>query len=286
MVNTIGTCLNSIASQNPNEIVVIDGNSTDGTSQKVEEYNVKHLFDDKRGLPAARNMGLANCSSEYVAIVDGDQWLSNGFHNQLLALLNKEDADVVFCKEIWLGKSQWAKAMEAQWEEVSSMRKDWVYWPRVIKLDLIKAAGGYDECLYGFEDIDLWERIKKLNPHTLSSRLIIYSDASDISPVTSFRRGVYSYVSVARFLSKHSEQWQKVLSIAPLGFFTDTMLTARLLIRTHNISVASKVFCLRISMSMGRLVSVLLAFPITNFLLRIPAIRTVSRVPNTKIRKS
>jgi glycosyltransferase involved in cell wall biosynthesis len=283
MVSTIGDCLNSIVLQKPDEIVVVDGNSTDGTSQIIKRFNVKHLFDEKKGLPAARNMGVANCSSDYIAIIDGDQWVSNGFHTNLSGLLEHEGTDVVFCKEIWFGESQWAKAMQAQWNEVSGIQSAGVYWPRVIKKEIITKIGGYDECLYGFEDLDIWERIKEMHPHAISSEFIIYSNASDISPVSSFRRGLYSYVSVARFLSKHPSQWKKILSIAPLGFFTDAMLSAKLLFRTHKLSLSARVLCLRVSMSIGRLISVLLASPLAIFLLKIPEIRDISRIPKVKM---
>ena len=40
------------------EIVFVDGNSTDGTRQIIEEYPVKLVDEEGRGLNAARNTGI------------------------------------------------------------------------------------------------------------------------------------------------------------------------------------------------------------------------------------
>lgn len=54
------------------EIVVVDGNSTDGTRKIVEEYPVMLIDEEGRGLNAARNTGIKWSSGEVIAYTDGD----------------------------------------------------------------------------------------------------------------------------------------------------------------------------------------------------------------------
>ena len=54
------------------EIVVVDGNSVDGTRKIVEEYPVTLVEEEGTGLNAARNTGARWSSGEIVAYTDGD----------------------------------------------------------------------------------------------------------------------------------------------------------------------------------------------------------------------
>ncbi len=54
------------------EIIVVDGNSTDGTREIVEEYPVVLVEEEGRGLNAARNTGIRWSTGEIVAFTDGD----------------------------------------------------------------------------------------------------------------------------------------------------------------------------------------------------------------------
>ena len=54
------------------EIVVVDGDSSDGTRKIVEEYPVLLVDEEGRGLNAARNTGIKWSTGEIVAYTDGD----------------------------------------------------------------------------------------------------------------------------------------------------------------------------------------------------------------------
>lgn len=74
----IDECLASIARENPREIIVVDGNSTDRTLEIARRYPVQILSDEGQGVAAARMLGVraANCAA--VALIDVDIVLPEG----------------------------------------------------------------------------------------------------------------------------------------------------------------------------------------------------------------
>lgn len=75
--STIRRTLESLKNSRQNEIIVIDGNSTDGTLDIVKEYDVKIFSDNGLGLGHARQLGAEKSISTYVSYIDADTELPN-----------------------------------------------------------------------------------------------------------------------------------------------------------------------------------------------------------------
>ena len=97
--------LNSIAEQTYTnwELIVIDDQSTDNTTEIVEVFaqqhnNVKLIKLDKNGGVAnARNIGLEHVSGKYVAFLDSDDvWLAEKLYKQV-AYMEAENLPMSFC---------------------------------------------------------------------------------------------------------------------------------------------------------------------------------------------
>lgn len=71
-------CIDSLSNQtvSPNEIIIVDNNSTDNTKEVVENYkkklNIKYVFESKKGIAYARNSGIRNSSYDLVVFIDDD----------------------------------------------------------------------------------------------------------------------------------------------------------------------------------------------------------------------
>jgi glycosyltransferase involved in cell wall biosynthesis len=76
----IGEAIDSILAQRhlPDEVIVVDDGSTDGTASRVRRYGsaVRYLFQDNAGPSAARNNGITAARGEWIAFLDSDDiWL-------------------------------------------------------------------------------------------------------------------------------------------------------------------------------------------------------------------
>lgn len=74
--------LESVLAQETNgvryELIVVDNNSTDATSEVVHDYiarghdNLRYIFEGRQGLSHARNAGIANARAPVIAFTDDD----------------------------------------------------------------------------------------------------------------------------------------------------------------------------------------------------------------------
>lgn len=93
-------CVDSILAQTFNdfELLLIDDGSPDRSGEICDEYAIKdsrvRVFHKKNGgVSSARNVGLDNAMGEWVAFVDSDDYIENGY----LATLNHvgQDVDII-----------------------------------------------------------------------------------------------------------------------------------------------------------------------------------------------
>ena len=60
----LGECLESIRSQHPYEMIVVDGCSTDDTVEIARDCGATVISDEGRGLPAARMLGARSATGD------------------------------------------------------------------------------------------------------------------------------------------------------------------------------------------------------------------------------
>ena len=68
----IGECLESVRANDPEEIVVIDGGSTDRTVEIAEAMGARVMAPGRLGLGPSRQLGYMSTSARYTAFVDAD----------------------------------------------------------------------------------------------------------------------------------------------------------------------------------------------------------------------
>lgn len=96
------TTLQSVAQQTLEgfEVILVDDGSTDRTHEIAQNYCEQHptwqlITQPQQGVSVARNVGTQRASGEYVAYLDGDDWLFPHTLHSLLSLAHKEKADLV-----------------------------------------------------------------------------------------------------------------------------------------------------------------------------------------------
>ncbi len=75
---TLVDCLKSLQRNNPAEIIVIDGKSTDRTLEIARAYTERLYSDDGKGVSFAHQPGLEQASQSYIAFIDADILLPEG----------------------------------------------------------------------------------------------------------------------------------------------------------------------------------------------------------------
>jgi GT2 family glycosyltransferase len=92
-------CLATVYKFAPNyEVVLVDNASTDNTIETVQQAfpQVKIIKMHKNlGCPGARNIGVANCSSDYVYFLDDDGWITEETLPTLITTLDEDSSIAV-----------------------------------------------------------------------------------------------------------------------------------------------------------------------------------------------
>ncbi len=181
--------LASIASQSrpPDEVIVVDDGSADRTRALVaEEFPaVRYLFQERRGVSAARNRGIEAATGDWLAFLDSDdEWLPDKLERQLAALAATRETGgaryrVCHTDEIWIrgGRRVNPGARHAK-------RGGWMFRDclplcaispssAVLHRSVLEAVGGFDERLPACEDYDLWLRIAARYPVLLVNEPLV-----------------------------------------------------------------------------------------------------------------
>lgn len=84
------------------EIVLVDDGSTDSSGAKCDAWAAKDsrirvIHKENGGLSDARNVGIAASSGEYIAFIDGDDYVAPTYCEKLYEAVLRNDADMAIC---------------------------------------------------------------------------------------------------------------------------------------------------------------------------------------------
>jgi hypothetical protein len=172
------TCLESVAAQMlPNvEIIVIDDGSRDLTLDVAMDYaaeddrTVVLHHTESLGLSAARNTGLEVAGGEYVTFLDADDYLFPGSLRARVAKLARSERTTVvgvYCD--WepvpdrraRKPSRRARRLPAVSYLESAGRPPFIASAPVLRTEVVRSFGGFDESMRSAEDFDLWARLMR-----------------------------------------------------------------------------------------------------------------------------
>jgi glycosyltransferase involved in cell wall biosynthesis len=190
--STIGECLSAVQQNNPAEIVVVDGISTDGTVEIAQRYSARTYSDEGKGKSYARQLGAEVAGQEYIAYVDSDVVLTEGALATMLAELQASDHIGIGAGEPPGVKSvtywEWAQRQQAQLSHPRNRPASIGMAASLFRRETILNYGfelGYGGYL---DDRDLEIRLRR-DGHTfgLSSATIYHRHKADLRTFVGYR---------------------------------------------------------------------------------------------------
>lgn len=99
-----------------NEIVVVDGHSTDGTLDVVKKYPAKLAFDEgKRNPGLAYDIGWRQAQGELILFLDSDVYLEQGFFPRAQELISEDGVGWISCRQKAVVSNKLTRAQDEDW---------------------------------------------------------------------------------------------------------------------------------------------------------------------------
>lgn len=98
-------CLQSVLDQTFQdwECIIVNDGSPDHTAEIAQKWvgkdkRFRYLFQENKGVSAARNFGIENAAGEWILPLDGDDYISINYLELAVNHFNDNDIKVVYCK--------------------------------------------------------------------------------------------------------------------------------------------------------------------------------------------
>ena len=169
--NLLKRAIHSVIKQTiePREIIVIDNGSTDQTYQMVSSLfpDINYFTEKKRGVSAARNKGILESKSKWIAFLDSDDaWKPTKLEKQMeFSIFNQDKYRIIHTDETWYRNKKFLNQLKKHKKSGGNIFKNSLQLccispsSVVLKKQIFDDYGLFDENLEVCEDYDMWIRI-------------------------------------------------------------------------------------------------------------------------------
>ena len=202
--NYLDRAIKSVLNQtiDVNEIIIVDDGSNDGTSEFINSKypDIKYIYQQNRGVSAARNVGIAAAQSNWIAFLDSDdEWITNKLKEQITQLKSVPKINFCHSNEIWIRNGVEVK------QKITHKKFGGLIFDKcldkcrispstvICKKSLLIKFKGFDEQLSICEDYDLWLRISSKNPILYIDKPLIIKYAGHNDQLSNNSEGIEGY---------------------------------------------------------------------------------------------
>ena len=163
--------INSVIKQTikPKEIIIVDNGSIDQTYQMVSSLfpEINYFIEKKRGVSAARNKGILESKSKWIAFLDSDDaWKPTKLEKQMeYSVFNQDKYRIIHTDETWYRNKKFLNQLKKHKKSGGNIFKNSLQLccispsSVVLKKQIFEEYGLFDENLEVCEDYDMWIRI-------------------------------------------------------------------------------------------------------------------------------
>ncbi len=154
------------------EVIVIDDGSTDNTREILLPYadRIKYVYQENRGLSAARNRGIIESTGEYIALLDADDmWLPAKLEKQVKFFSESNRVGIVSCGGyvVDITGETMKEILVFNYNDKLTFLTNLLFsntvWgggsSAVVRRECFNNVGLFDESLRSAEDWDMWLRV-------------------------------------------------------------------------------------------------------------------------------
>ncbi len=158
------------------EVIVSDDGSNDGTKEYIENFqniykNLKYIYSSERKGPAhARNLALNISQGKLIVFIDSDIFVNKDFLKNHYEIQKENDFKVLVQGPV-INTYNWEKPWEEKFKLRDISSAFFATGNASVSKEILLKAGFFDEnfTFYGWEDLELGVRLKKLNIKLINS---------------------------------------------------------------------------------------------------------------------
>lgn len=204
------------------ELIVIDDGSTDQTKTLVEKYAGKltYVYQENKGVAAARNRGIAEAANPLIAFLDSDdRFAPQKIAVQLAAMQQNSSVLVSHTQEKWYRQGQFLNQKKKHRKESGNLFARCLELCAVgmstimVRKELFEVIGFFDEALPCCEDYDLWLRASVAHPFLLID-----------SPLTIKNGGRSDQLSVVHRVGMDAYRIRSIINLIDSAVLDETQL--------------------------------------------------------------
>ncbi|MDC0253281.1 glycosyltransferase [Bacteriovoracales bacterium] len=112
----IRECLENILTTNPDEVIVVDGNSNDKTVEIAKEYTNKIIVSSSNSLTKDRQIGIDAAKNYYIAMIDADHRITPKDIPKMIEEMEEYKFDIIQSQLLsYKNNNYWNAAEEQYW---------------------------------------------------------------------------------------------------------------------------------------------------------------------------